>query len=317
MAHYGKVFTRVWRDEKFRELTDDGRTLFLYLLTSPHLNMIGFYYLPPAYAADDLRWASSKVLTQVGVLVDAGLVRFDAQRSVILIPKYLKWNPFDNINQAKGGASNLRDLPSTSLVLEFRDCIKQYAKEFEPAFFEMWDAHTNPSETPSEPLPMAFETHPNSVTVSVAVTEAVTVNKDPSTDGMSADADGAVSGEAGKQELTPQQFCEEVVDFYNQTFQGLWKRPLLLTDDRKGKILARRKRFPLDDLKQAIVSIRASPFHCGENDKNLVYATPEFIFRNDGMVDKWLNMEVSQNGRADKPQDGPGKPGKYDDLVLK
>ncbi len=131
----------------------------------------------------------------------------------------------------------------------------------------------------------------------------------PSDDGQSAVADD-------EPEISPQEFCQQVIDFYNEQFKGLWKRPLQLTNDRKAKIKARRKRFTLEQLRQAIVNIRASPFHCGENDRGVVYATPEFIFRNDGMVDKWLNMEVHGNGRSGAATENPHR-GKYDELVLR
>jgi hypothetical protein len=127
--------------------------------------------------------------------------------------------------------------------------------------------------------------------------EAEAKKRDPSIDGSSADADGAVSGEAGKQELSAQAFCEAVMASYNEIFESLWARPLRLTDDRKAKILARRKGYSLDDLKQAIINVRCSAFHCGDNDRNQVYATPEFIFRNDGMVDKWLNVKQQTGGK--------------------
>lgn len=85
---------------------------------------------------------------------------------------------------------------------------------------------------------------------------------------------------------------EQVMDCYNQTFSGLWARPLRLTPDRKAKIKARLSTYTVEEICQAIKNIRASPFHCGENDSGKIYATPEFICRNDGMVDKWLNTKA-------------------------
>ena len=110
---------------------------------------------------------------------------------------------------------------------------------------------------------------------------------------------------------------QRVMDEYNRIFAGLWARPLALTADRKRKIQARLKTFTVDELVTAMKNIRASPFHCGENDRHQVYATPEFICRNDGQVDKWLKMEVKPNGRNGTASEGTRKHGKYDDLVLR
>src|SRR4030095_519357 len=41
MARYRKIDPRIWNDEKFRELTDDGRLVFLFILTHPHLTNLG------------------------------------------------------------------------------------------------------------------------------------------------------------------------------------------------------------------------------------------------------------------------------------
>jgi len=45
----------------FRALPEDARTVFLYLLTCPHGNMCGIFYLPDLYAASDLQWDAETV----------------------------------------------------------------------------------------------------------------------------------------------------------------------------------------------------------------------------------------------------------------
>lgn len=86
----------------------------------------------------------------------------------------------------------------------------------------------------------------------------------------------------------------EVMDFYNQQFSGLWRSPLSLTKERMAHIRARLKNYTVEDLKNAIVNLRASPFHCGENDQRKIYGTPEFLFKNDSQVDKWLKVKLAK-----------------------
>lgn len=90
-----------------------------------------------------------------------------------------------------------------------------------------------------------------------------------------------------------------IMEHYNRVFDGLWAKPLKLTKDRRQKIRARLKLFNCEELCGAINNIRTSSFHCGENDAGKVYATPEFIFRNDGQVDKWLKAKPVSRDRAD------------------
>lgn len=91
---------------------------------------------------------------------------------------------------------------------------------------------------------------------------------------------------------------QAIMDFYNQEFEGLWKGPLRLTKEREQKIKARLKSFTIEEMKTAISNLRQSTFHCGNNDKERVYGTPEYLFRNDSQVDKWLNEKTQQKFKS-------------------
>lgn len=107
----------------------------------------------------------------------------------------------------------------------------------------------------------------------------------------------ALEGAVGSDEPTDcSDSIKEIFDYYNEVFKDCWSKPLLLTPQRKKKISARLKNFTPEELKIVIRNIRASPFHCGDNDKGRIYATPEFIFRNDEIVDKWLKEEPKYGG---------------------
>jgi hypothetical protein len=91
--------------------------------------------------------------------------------------------------------------------------------------------------------------------------------------------------------------CVSIMDFYNETFKGVWKRPLRLTSDRRDKIKTRLKSFSEDEIREAIANLRTSKYHLGENQNGTIYATPEFLFRSDSQIDKWMNIrrkEVNQ-----------------------
>lgn len=90
--------------------------------------------------------------------------------------------------------------------------------------------------------------------------------------------------------------CKEVFEYYCQTFEGFYKR-LTLTDKRKAHINARLKEgFTIEQIKQAIVNIRTSSYHCGENDKGMFYATLEFICRSPENLEKWINHMPKKTG---------------------
>jgi hypothetical protein len=81
----------------------------------------------------------------------------------------------------------------------------------------------------------------------------------------------------------------EVFDYYCEVFKGLYTR-LTLTDKRKSHIKARlTEGYTVEQIKQAISNIRTSSFHCGENDKGMMYATIEFICRSSENLERWVN----------------------------
>jgi hypothetical protein len=96
----------------------------------------------------------------------------------------------------------------------------------------------------------------------------------------------------------PNPVSQTIMDFYNQEFQGLWKGPLRLTRERERQIKARLKSFTVEELKTAITNLRQSAFHCGNNDKERVYGTPEYLFKNDSQVDKWLNEKTQKKFKS-------------------
>jgi hypothetical protein len=96
----------------------------------------------------------------------------------------------------------------------------------------------------------------------------------------------------------PNPVPQNIMDFYNQEFEGLWKGPLRLTRERERQIKARLKSFSVNELKAAITNLRQSPFHCGNNDKERVYGTPEYLFKNDSQVDKWLNEKTQKKFKS-------------------
>ena len=91
---------------------------------------------------------------------------------------------------------------------------------------------------------------------------------------------------------------QAIMDFYNQEFEGLWQGPLRLTKEREQKIKARLKSFTVEELKTAITNLRQSSFHCGNNDKERVYGTPEYLCKNDSQVDKWVNEKAQKKFKS-------------------
>lgn len=81
----------------------------------------------------------------------------------------------------------------------------------------------------------------------------------------------------------------QIIEYYNIVFKGVYQHRKN-NQTIKNKVKTRLKRgFTVQDICLAIKNIRASAFHCGDNENGKVYATLDFICRNDQKVEEWMN----------------------------
>lgn len=112
MRDYGRVYSSFWQSQDIRALSEDGRTMAIYLMTCPHANLIGCFRLPDAYAAEDLQWSSERVREGFADIEAKGFVTRDEGSKWLLIHKYLKWNAFENGNVAIAASKAFDQVPS-------------------------------------------------------------------------------------------------------------------------------------------------------------------------------------------------------------
>lgn len=101
MRDYGKVYTAFWTSNDVQGMSEDARTIAIYLLTCPHGNMLGCFRLPMAYVAEDLNWDAERANDAFNELSSSGYIMRCPKTQWTLITQYLKWNLFENPNVAK------------------------------------------------------------------------------------------------------------------------------------------------------------------------------------------------------------------------
>jgi len=146
MRDYGKVYTSFWSSATIRGLSDDGRILALYLMTSPHTTIIGAFRLPDGYVCEDLQWSIERVSVTLTELFDNGFANRCETTKWVWIRKHLDWNPPENPNQRKSCAKVSQQIPDEcGWKLEFmRVCGEVIG--IEPP------KKANPSQTVTEPF---------------------------------------------------------------------------------------------------------------------------------------------------------------------
>jgi len=119
---YRKVIPKFWDTTK--RWNDTQRFGALYLLTCRHANAIGCYVLPKGYIAEDLGWTTVKVQHLFDFLKQEDFIDYDPNNNLMLIHKFLIYNPLDNKNQAKAAAKLVFDLPKSPLLLKLASYVE-------------------------------------------------------------------------------------------------------------------------------------------------------------------------------------------------
>ncbi len=159
MRDYGKVHSSFWTSLTVRTMSEDARTLAMYLLTSPHGTIAGVFRLPDGYVCEDLQWDSKRVCKGFAELFGKGFANRCDTTKWVWITRHLVWNKLENPNQKKSAQKIAQSIPDQCAWKQdyMRDSADIMDMEYEPL--------RNPSETVPQP-------------VTVAVTEAVTVTED-------------------------------------------------------------------------------------------------------------------------------------------
>jgi len=129
---------KIWFDEKFAVLTPMQQRLFLYLLASPHGNLIGLFVLRKGYIYEDLKGNPKDIERDFDCLLKAGFIDYDCDTGLVCIKNFLKYNTLTSPNQHKAVPRILGELPKSPLIIAFliRNAgrLKGLLKDFERQF---------------------------------------------------------------------------------------------------------------------------------------------------------------------------------------
>lgn len=146
MRDYGKVFSRIWESADFRALSEDGRTLVMYLLTCQHGTIAGVFRVPDGYACEDLQWTPARVEKGFANLSEKGFATRCEASKWVWVTKYLEWNKPENPNQRKSAAKIALGVPDQC------SWKRQFMRVCGPSLELSPMPESDPSETVAKPL---------------------------------------------------------------------------------------------------------------------------------------------------------------------
>lgn len=111
MAHYRKVDTRIWNDEKFCTLSTPAKLAFMFVMTHPQMTSLGAMRGTVAGLSAELSVKKSAY----DQILKLGLIYHDPKSHLIWLPNFLRYNPPESPNAIKGWATALELLPECAL----------------------------------------------------------------------------------------------------------------------------------------------------------------------------------------------------------
>ena len=139
---YRKIDQKLWTSQTFRSLSEDARTLYQYLLTSPHNNALCCYVLPELYAAHDLQWLPERLREPFKELLskrrpDGSPMIYRDEAGVTFVHGQLQKEGLVNGNAVKAAVKVLEAMPTNSPVYRHvLDEVKALASQTDKPFHE-------------------------------------------------------------------------------------------------------------------------------------------------------------------------------------
>lgn len=152
MRDYGKVSPQFWIGKTGKSLRGnaEAQVLAIYLMTSPHANMIGVYHCPVAYMAHETGLSLEGASKALQCLIEADFCTFDAEDEYVFVHQFALHQVGESLDpkdkRCKGVENELAKVPKNQCWQSFR---AHYAV---PYNLPLPTQNTSPSEAPPKPL---------------------------------------------------------------------------------------------------------------------------------------------------------------------
>lgn len=124
---FGLISKTIWHSKRFRSLKDPlAKLVYHYLHTNDHRNSAGCYELRRGYASYDLDISLEDYDRAMHSAIDSGLVAYDAEREIVLIYGFFRFNPITNSKHEAGARKCIMRLPDCEIKRLALDLLKAH-----------------------------------------------------------------------------------------------------------------------------------------------------------------------------------------------
>lgn len=126
MREYGKVSPKFWTGEtgkRLKKAGSDAVVVGLYLMTCPHANMLGLYYLPTIYLAHETGLGLEGASEALRRCIEAEFCDYDAATEIVWVHEMAKYQIAEELEpldkRCKGVQNEYNALPDNPFLVGF------------------------------------------------------------------------------------------------------------------------------------------------------------------------------------------------------
>jgi hypothetical protein len=238
---YRSVHATFWTGRTGRQVRASGpkcQVLALYVVTSPHANMIGLYYLPMAYICTDTGLCDKDARSALETLQGLNFLRYDHDSEWVWVCAAVTYQVGANANRV-AGARALYDGSDNTLLKQ--------------AF---WERYHDALDLGDPPAGVARKPLPSDSVVDGGIEKEKEKETEKETE-RAADA-------------APRPSAQAFADAWNEDTTPPIARCRELTDKRRKQAMARLRERPLEEWRPIFQRINASDFCRGQNDRGWI-----------------------------------------------
>lgn len=274
MRDYSKISPQFWIGKTGKALRKHGleaQMVGLYLLTSPHANMLGLYYVPQTFIAHETGMGMEGAMKGLQGCIDAGFCRYDEETEMVWVIEMARFQIADQLKdkdlRIKGVQSEYDSLPDNPYLAAF---FAMYATAF---CMTSKRGEESPLQAPSKPLPSQEQEQ-----------EQEQEQKQEQTHVERRDA------------APDRDVVAEVFAYWQKVMQSPTSR---LDDKRRKAIKAALKLYEPRQVCEAILGCSRSAWHMGENDRRAKFNGLDLILRDAEHIDKFIELASKRTTGAE------------------
>lgn len=297
MRAYFKVSPQFWLGQtgrELRKLDPECTVVAMYLMTCPHANSLGLYYIPLPYIAHETGSTLEEASKALASLSEAGFCVYDHENEFVWVRSMARHQigalkPRDN--RVKAIRAEYGTLTSNSLLPLFFD---EYADMLHLEHCRGEEEKVSPFEAPSKPLRSSLSL---SLSQSLLCTPPTPSAGTEETEEDDPEIQGALSRIA---DISPSHLFEYYKTQVREANMSRGKFPEIrpqrqLTSSAEKAIQARlAEGYTVEDLQKAIRGCLNTPWYRGLNSDGMPKVSLINIFKSDDKVEEFIaQSEIS------------------------